>query len=189
MWYLIISILIISIVGTLSHFLYDLSNHNKIIGLFTAVNESTWEHIKIALTPTLLWGLVDGIIFGANPNYFLAKSISLLSIIILIPLLFYGHKFIARKDCFIFDIVSFYIVIISSQLVFYFLLKIPVIPFVLRYLSCVVMFVIFGCYMLFTLLPLKNFIFKDPLTNDYGYTAHSEMYSITKKKNKENDKK
>ena len=46
---LLISIIVISIIGTLSHFLYDISNHNKILGLFTAVNESTWEHIKIAL--------------------------------------------------------------------------------------------------------------------------------------------
>ena len=50
MWFLIISVIIISIVGTLSHFLYDISNHNRIVGLFSAVNESTWEHIKIALT-------------------------------------------------------------------------------------------------------------------------------------------
>lgn len=41
MLFLIISIIIISIIGTLSHFLYDLCNHNKIIGLFSAVNEST----------------------------------------------------------------------------------------------------------------------------------------------------
>ena len=50
MW---ISILVISIIGTFAHFLYDWSNHNKIVGLFAAVNESTWEHIKIALTPTI----------------------------------------------------------------------------------------------------------------------------------------
>ena len=48
----IISIIVISLIGTLSHFLYDISKHNKVVGLFAAVNESTWEHIKIALTPT-----------------------------------------------------------------------------------------------------------------------------------------
>lgn len=51
---MLLSIIIISIVGTISHFLYDISNHNKIVGLFTAVNESIWEHIKIALTPATL---------------------------------------------------------------------------------------------------------------------------------------
>ena len=77
MW---VSIIVISIVGTLAHFLYDLSNHNKIIGLFAAVNESTWEHIKIAITPTFLWGLYDGFIYGDDPNYFIAKLLSLLDV-------------------------------------------------------------------------------------------------------------
>ena len=76
----IISIIIISIIGTISHFLYDIFKHNKIVGLFTSVNESTWEHIKIALTPTIIWGLIDGYIYGMNPNYFLAKFVSLISI-------------------------------------------------------------------------------------------------------------
>ena len=182
MWFLIISIIIISIVGTLSHFLYDLTNHNKFVGVIAAVNESTWEHIKIALTPTLLWGLVDGFIYGINPNYFFAKTISLITIIILMPLLFYGHKYVAKKDYFIFDIATFYIVIISSQLVFYYLLRIEPISFIIHYISCVGLFIVFGFYMILTLLPIENFIFKDPLTNKYGYKAHSEQFSIKKKK-------
>ena len=72
----LISFLVISIVGTLLHFVYEWSNHNKIVSLFAAVNESTWEHIKIALTPMFLWGLYDGYVYGFSPNYFLAKSIS-----------------------------------------------------------------------------------------------------------------
>ena len=71
----LISFLVISIVGTLLHFVYEWSNHNKIVSLFAAVNESTWEHIKIALTPMFLWGLYDGYVYGFSPNYFLAKSI------------------------------------------------------------------------------------------------------------------
>ncbi len=181
MMFLIISIVCISIIGTLAHFLYDLSNHNKVVGIFAAVNESTWEHIKIALTPTILWGLVDGYIYGMESNYFLAKSLSLISIIILMPLLYYGHKFVARKDYFIFDIISFYLVIIASQLVFYYVIQLGSMSYFVDYLSCVTTFVLFGGYLLLTLLPLKNFIFKDPLTNKYGYKAHSEEYSIKKK--------
>ena len=80
-----IGILVISIVGTIAHFLYDISKHNKVVGLFTAVNESTWEHIKIALTPSFLWGIVDGFKYGEFSNYFCAKFISLFSIIFIIP--------------------------------------------------------------------------------------------------------
>lgn len=181
MWFLIISIICISILGTLSHFLYDICNHNKVIGLFAAVNESTWEHIKIALTPTFLWGLLDGFLYGLNGNYFLAKLLSILTIIILMPLLFYGHKHIAKRDYFIFDIATFYIVVISSQLVFYFIVNLDYINFIVSYISCIGLFIVFGSYMTLTLLPLKNFLFKDPLTNKYGYKAHSEQFSIMKK--------
>ena len=173
MFLLILSIIIISIIGTLSHFLYDISNHNKIIGLFTSVNESTWEHIKIALTPTIFWSLIDGYIYGSNPNYFMAKSLSLITIILLIPIMFYTHKYITNKNIFLFDIISFYIVIIFSQLMFYFIINLNPISFLLIYLSCLSLFIIFGSYLLLTLLPLKNFIFKDPITNKYGFKAHS----------------
>ncbi len=35
MKFIILSIIIISLVGTISHFLYDITNHNIIVGLFT----------------------------------------------------------------------------------------------------------------------------------------------------------
>ena len=174
MFYLVISIIIISIIGTISHFLYDISNHNKIIGLFSAVNESTWEHIKIALTPTLLWGLIDGLIFGDDPNYFTAKFISLLVIIILMPLLFYGYIKITKKDIPIIDILIFYIVIISSQLSFYYIINMNPINGFISYLSGIGIFLIFGGYMIHTLMPAKSLLFKDPLTNKYGYNGHNK---------------
>jgi len=169
MSFLLISIIVISVVGTLSHFVYELSNKNIILGLFTSVNESTWEHIKIALTPTIIWSLVDGYIYGNNLNYFFAKFISLSSIIILMPILYYGYKYIFNKNNALFNIIIFYVVIICSQLVFNYLLNIPIISYNLRYISCIGLFIIFGCYLLLTLLPIKNFLFKDPISNQYGY--------------------
>lgn len=181
MIFMIISIILISLIGTLSHFLYDISNHNKIVGLFSAVNESTWEHIKIALTPTLLWSLIDGFIYGANHNYFFAKFISLFIIIILMPTLFYGHKALIKKDLFILDIISFYIVIISSQYLFYMIIRLNELPYIIQYLGCVGTFILFGGYMIHTLMPAKSFIFEDPINHKYGYKGHTETYSIKKK--------
>ena len=175
MTFVIISIVIISIVGTLSHFLYDISNHNKYIGLFSAVNESTWEHIKIALTPTLLWSLVDGIKYGSEPNYFLAKFISLLVVILLMPILFYGYQLFTKKDVVIFDILIFYIVITASQLAFYYIINMSSVNSVIRYLSLIGIFIIFAGYLIHTALPGKGFIFKDPITNKYGFKGHSEI--------------
>ena len=180
MWWL--GIVVISVVGTLAHFLYDFSGHNKVLGLFSAVNESTWEHIKIALTPTLLWGLYDGAVYGQNPNYFLAKLVSLLTLVIVIPAIFYGCKAIFRKDIFIFDIINFYVAIILSQLAFIWIINLPSVNFVVEYFSCLGTFVFFGAYTLLTLMPLKMFIFKDPISHKYGFSAHTETFNIFKKK-------
>ena len=175
--YFIISVIIISLIGTISHFMYDISNHNKIVGLFTAVNESTWEHIKIAITPTILWSVIDGLVFGNNPNYFLAKFISIFIIYLLMPLLFYGYKAITKKDIFILDIMIFYIVIIASQFSFYYLLKISEINYIFQYLSCIGTYILFGGYMIHTLMPGETLLFKDPITNKYGYSGHNKNTS------------
>lgn len=174
MYFMITSIIVISIVGTISHFLYDIFKHNKVVGLFGAVNESTWEHIKIALTATIIWSVVDGYFYGINPNYFLAKLLSLITIIILMPVLYYGYKFLFKKDNFIINILIFYIVIISSQYLFTYIINISSINYFFQYLSCLGVFIIFAFYMVLTLMPIKNFLFKDPITNKYGFNGHTD---------------
>lgn len=177
-----LGIIVISIVGTLAHFLYDWTHQNRIIGLFAAVNESTWEHIKIALTPTILWSLYDGYLYGENRNYYLAKLLSLLVIIVVIPLLFYGYKKLAKKDILILDIAIFYIAIILSQLTFYAILSLSPLDRIFAYLSCIGLFVFFGCYMTLTLEPIRTSLFLDPITNRYGFKAHSNPFKRKKKK-------
>ena len=178
----IIGSIVIASVGTLAHFLYDLTKHNKFIGLFAAVNESTWEHIKIALTPILLWSLYDGFVFGQNPNYFLAKLASIATPIIVIPAIFYGYKAIFKKRIFPIDIASFFIAVFLSQWFFYLIINLPAVPYVVQYLSILGTFVLFGAYAVLTLFPLEFFIFKDPITKKYGFPAHSEEFNPFKKK-------
>ena len=177
-----LSVIIISTVGTLAHFFYDWTRHNRIAGLFSAVNESTWEHIKIALTAAFLWGLVDGFLYGPDPNYFPAKLLSLLVIVVTIPAIFYSYRHFAKKSILAIDISLFYIAILLGQLVFYGILAIPDAPHILQYLSCIGLFVFFGCYMTLTLEPLKNFLFRDPLNGKYGFRAHQHLIKAVKKK-------
>lgn len=177
-----LGVVVISVVGTIAHFLYDWTGKNHIIGLFAAVNESTWEHIKIALTPTILWSLYDGFLYGENRNYYFAKLISLLVLVVFIPFAFYTYKKFAKKDLLVLDILIFYIAIILSQLSFYALISLPSLGRLLAYFSCLGLFIFFGCYMTLTLEPLKNFLFLDPITNRYGFRAHSNPFKRKKKK-------
>lgn len=43
----------ITVLVTLLHFTYEWSGENVFVGLFSAVNESTWEHLKLLFFPML----------------------------------------------------------------------------------------------------------------------------------------
>ena len=44
--------------GTLLHFVYEWSGGNRVIAAFSAINESTWEHMKLLFFPALLFTAV-----------------------------------------------------------------------------------------------------------------------------------
>lgn len=180
-----LSVIVIFAIGTLSHFLYDWSHENKILGLFTAVNESTWEHVKIAITPTLLWSLIDGFFYGNNPNYFTAKLMCLLILTFFIPLFFYSYTRATKKPILPIDIATFLIAIILAQFTFTAIISQPAIPYWTTYLSSIGCFIFFGAYMTLTLMPLKQTPFKDPITGQYGFRAHRNFFKSIKKKSRQ----
>ena len=182
------SIIVIFSIGCLAHFLYDILKGPKALGLFTAINESTWEHVKIAITPTLLWGLVDGYIYGENPNYFTAKLASLLILTFFIPFVFYSYTRISKKSILAIDILTFAVAIILAQFAFTSIINLEFFPHIISYLSAIGVFCFFGAYMTLTLLPLKGPIFKDPITGQYGFRAHRDFFKSLKKPHKNSKK-
>lgn len=174
----IIGFFFISIIGTILHFVYEYSCHNKIVGLFGAVNESTWEHIKIALTPTIIWSVFLGFFYGHMNNFFPAILVSLLTIIIVIPTIFYGYKLITKKSILLIDIGSFFLAVFLSQYFSYLVLNAFKIEYVFVYASVILDLVIFAFYLLATVFPPRNLIFKDPITKKYGVKGHPEEEHI-----------
>ena len=170
-----IGMLFVAIIGTLLHFTYEWSGHNKIVAIFSAVNESTWEHIKICMTPTIIWSLYDWYMNGGNANFFIGKAMSLLTIIIMIPVLFYAYTFFTKKSILWVDVICFYITVICSTLVFHHFINMEALPSLYTYLSYILLLLEMGVYLTFTFHPLKNFIFEDPTSHKYGLSGHTEM--------------
>ena len=55
-------IIAVAVLGTLNHFLYELSGGAAIFALFCPVNESTWEHLKLLFFPYLfasIWQYIN----------------------------------------------------------------------------------------------------------------------------------
>lgn len=63
--------------GTLLHFVYEWTGGNRVIAVFSAVNESTWEHMKLLFIPFLVFTVVEFIVFSeAFRNFFAVKAAS-----------------------------------------------------------------------------------------------------------------
>ena len=56
--WILYSVPFLFIIGSLFHFAYEFTGKNIIVGFFTPINESIWEHIKLILTPLLLWWIL-----------------------------------------------------------------------------------------------------------------------------------
>ena len=77
--------------GNLLHFVYDWTGSSVAAALFSAVNESTWEHMKLLFVPFFLFTMVQFIVF-AEPlrSFFAAKAASILLGLLAIPVIFYS---------------------------------------------------------------------------------------------------
>lgn len=156
----------ISIIGTLSHFVYEWSGSNQIIGAFFPVNESVWEHIKMAVIPSFLWLIIE--YFISKEGFFKAKLFSILTIIISIPILYYIYMFFLNKENVIIDIIIFYLSIGLGQYVYYYIINKDIDDKKANNVSLAVLLIIFISFVLFTYVTPRLDIFKDKNSNTYG---------------------
>lgn len=168
----IIGTIFIIVIGCISHFLYDWLHHNKIMGYFAAVNESTWEHLKLVIMPTFLWLIVEYHFYYDNLNLFFARFISLLVMLLIIPLIFYSYTHFTKKPILFIDICSFIFSIVVGQLVFCKLININISSLFLKHIGIIGLLLIFFAYIMNTYAPQKNFLYKDPITKKYGVKGH-----------------
>lgn len=93
-------------VGTLLHFTYDWSGKNPLVGAFSAVNESIWEHMKMLFIPLFLFSLVQ-LWFVGKPNFLAVRGLTALIGTALIPVLFYTYTGILGRNVIWVDMVIF----------------------------------------------------------------------------------
>ena len=172
--YTIIGILFVLITGSLAHFLYDWTGNNYIVGLFTPVNESIWEHMKLLYFPMLVYSLFVMFKFRQTcPCIISSLCFGILTGALLIPVFFYSYTFISGKNFFILDIGTFLLsTIIAFWLSYRLTLSCRLEPYTF-WLCCLVL-VLFICFVLFSYHPPKIRIFED-LEAPYKCISHRQL--------------
>ena len=81
-----------SVLGTFLHFLFDLSGRSVIAAIFSAVNESIWEHMKLIYYPVFLFALIEFRFWGKDhKSFWCIKLVGILLGLTLIPVLYYTY--------------------------------------------------------------------------------------------------
>ncbi len=107
----LIRYIILSILGVLLHFTYDWSANSQLIGLFSPVNESVWEHLKLLFFPMLFLTIFDYFFLRADrPEEFLpARTRGILTGMAFIIIAFYTISGVIGKSFAIIDIIIYFI--------------------------------------------------------------------------------
>ena len=154
--------------GTLGHFLYDLTGQNEIIGKFFATNESTWEHLKLLFFPYVVFMIIEWFFIGKNYKGFVfSKLVGVLSGLVLIVVLFYTYTGVLGQNVDFLNIAIFVIAAAFSFYISYRLLS-GGIRVTLTLPSLIAFIVIAVLFVTFTTNPPRINLFKDPVTGSYG---------------------
>ena len=157
-----------AVFGTLLHFLY---NWTDCIALapFCAVNESTWEHMKIMFFPMLLFAFIQYAGGGKSVDGF--WCINLLGTLIgvtLIPVSFYTYNGAVGRSPDWLNILIFFLSAFLAYLVEYLLFRRENACKLPSAVSLVILITIAVAFVLFTFIPPQIPLFQDPLTSTYG---------------------
>ena len=163
----IFSIIFTIILGILLHFAFEWSGNNLFIAIFSAVNESTWEHLKLVFFPMLITIIIGYFYLGNDfQKYLCSKTIGIIISISFITIFFYTYSGILGYNLGIINIIIFIISVILAEYTTYSLMK-------SNYscntkVSIFILTILLLSFILFTYFPPKLGYFIDPISNTYG---------------------
>lgn len=162
-------ILVISVLGSILHFLFQWTDYWTPVGIIAAVNESVWEHLKIAFIPGFLFSTIEYFVFGRRvKSFFIGKFLGLLATPITIILLFYGYTLFSHH-LLIVDIFIFVLAITFGQLIsLYILKKKREVGSKINFFSIAGLMLLIISFSLLSFFPPRNFMFRDNRSGEYG---------------------
>ena len=157
-----------SFFGTLLHFLFEWTS-NSFVALFSNVNESTWEHMKLIFFPMFIFAIVESFFIGKDyESFWLIKLRGILLGLSLIPILFYTISGIFGSTPDFINIAIFFVSAAASYIyeTRAFLKKNS--ESKSQGFAVAVLCFIAVLFWVFTFMPPKIPLFEDPITKLYG---------------------
>lgn len=160
----IASAIFVIILGTILHFTYGWSGENRIVGIFSAVNESTWEHLKLIFFPMLTTTVVGYHLF--EDKVICSKTVGIIIAMLFTVIFFYTYTGIIGTNYAFLNIVTFIVSIILGE---YFTYRFFTDNREYNSSICtIILMAILISFVIFTYNPPMINLFIDPITGNYG---------------------
>lgn len=157
-----------SIAGTLLHFLYDWSGRARWIAPFSAVNESTWEHMKLLFFPLFAFAVLQRFFLSDVERFWCIKCKGILLGLVWIPLLFYTYNGAVGPSPDWLNISIFFIAAAIAYLYEARQFQKSSAPVKCGRAAFSLLCFLAFLFVFFTLFPPKIGLFQDPLNGSYG---------------------
>ncbi len=165
----LVGIAVISILGSVLHFVFEWAGGWEPVGVIAAVNESVWEHFKIAFWPALFYAIFEyPFLRRSASNFMIAKAIGIYVMPIAIAVIFYSYTTVVGEEILIVDILIFFIAVALGQLASYKILTMKRLPAWTGRLGLAMVIALAVAFGVFTFYPPHLPIFKDAVSGGYG---------------------
>ena len=162
-----------ALAGTLLHFVYDWSGGSVWTAAFSAVNESTWEHMKLLFFPLFLSSVVQVCVLGKTyPNFPAVRAVSTLAGLALIPVLYYTYTGVLGSHLLWADIAVFFLAALGAFWLDFCLLRRGRLSEPWQQVAgLAVLWALAFCFVWCTFRPPYVALWQDPVTGLYGISA------------------
>jgi hypothetical protein len=173
--------LFIGLFGASLHYVFELSDFWRPIGWLGAVNESTWEHLKLVFWPAVLFSLVEyTYVKDVVQNFVVAKAVSIIVMMSIIVATWYIYTPLVGNVNWL-NIAIFYVAVLIGQYVSYRLLNAGQIQNRFRHVALASLLLLTLAFTLFTYYPptvslFEHFDLQD--TGEYGILEDYEAIRV-----------
>ncbi|MBB5265674.1 hypothetical protein HNP82_002821 [Catenibacillus scindens] len=182
-FFTILGIIFTTSAGFLLHFLFQWSTGVPAAALFSAVNESIWEHLKLLYFPVLLYTILEVSVYTKKiPGFLYARTLALLTALLFIIAGFYTYTGVVGKHYLWADLALFFFSVLITFILTVYIQKwrrrLPARTMA----AALILFSATALFFIFTFYPPHIGLFMDPASGIYGMPEQTRLESYLGKK-------